>query len=52
MNISIHALVKRATLNNLAVNLMRPISIHALVKRATDALDKEIDDYQFQSTPS
>ena len=33
--ISIHALVKRATLNNLRYFQIKTISIHALVKRAT-----------------
>ena len=33
--ISIHALVKRATLAKRQRNSCRPISIHALVKRAT-----------------
>ena len=35
LNISIHALVKRATTNSLGALLQKWISIHALVKRAT-----------------
>ena len=35
LNISIHALVKRATLGNKGVDMKVIISIHALVKRAT-----------------
>ena len=33
--ISIHALVKRATVADIVIILRRDISIHALVKRAT-----------------
>ena len=38
--ISIHALVKRATLNKKVDNLIQLISIHALVKRATEGKKK------------
>ena len=38
MEISIHALVKRATAGEREGNNMKAISIHALVKRATDGI--------------
>ena len=38
LRISIHALVKRATVHNKGVNNGKVISIHALVKRATSLL--------------
>ena len=52
-NISIHALVKRATPGPFDTNVSEGISIHALVKRATVRQDfiKAIV-YPFQSTPS
>ena len=53
MTISIHALVKRATLYLKYFMLYNIISIHALVKRATTQLwIAVITQAVFQSTPS
>ena len=51
-NISIHALVKRATVEPLFSGFVVVISIHALVKRATATVGKNIMPRLFQSTPS
>ena len=40
INISIHALVKRATKTPILIKADQNISIHALVKRATEFLTK------------
>ena len=51
--ISIHALVKRATVYTNEVIVSLHISIHALVKRATcDVKSATLTDFVFQSTPS
>ena len=50
--ISIHALVKRATLSSCALSRRSCISIHALVKRATRFIVYIIPCLWFQSTPS
>ena len=52
VDISIHALVKRATFAKALSDKGINISIHALVKRATDGRRECIDCYTFQSTPS
>ena len=51
-SISIHALVKRATVREIRKRTLEIISIHALVKRATFDFGYLIPDKQFQSTPS
>ena len=52
-DISIHALVKRATWCNVCGNPEKMISIHALVKRATqNPLGHIREGFLFQSTPS
>ena len=50
--ISIHALVKRATLATIDNFVQVIISIHALVKRATPLHPLFVEALQFQSTPS
>ena len=50
--ISIHALVKRATILQIADELKKLISIHALVKRATVCNGNIFVCSGFQSTPS
>ena len=51
--ISIHALVKRATLDIIDKDILDLISIHALVKRATTCIKRHIKKISlFQSTPS
>ena len=50
--ISIHALVKRATITGTFGNYNAVISIHALVKRATLPTDSIFNSRLFQSTPS
>ncbi len=52
INISIHALVKRATFAVVKVAVDCVISIHALVKRATKAVILYLTNITFQSTPS
>ena len=52
MWISIHALVKRATLDRLKREVAYEISIHALVKRATKLGQRQHHLLTFQSTPS
>ena len=51
-DISIHALVKRATKEGNQMGMREGVSIHALVKRAT--FKCEVNEYVliFQSTPS
>ena len=51
-DISIHALVKRATFRYGKGGFTMIISIHALVKRATDRQTAKKIIYIFQSTPS
>ena len=51
-DISIHALVKRATLSCDSIKFNKNISIHALVKRATVSLSILYRSFVFQSTPS
>ena len=51
--ISIHALVKRATVTAVDEIVGHDISIHALVKRATFVkLQPNFKKFRFQSTPS
>ena len=50
--ISIHALVKRATVSDEKLNPASTISIHALVKRATGISIHYNHNQKFQSTPS
>ena len=51
-DISIHALVKRATEKEETDNDYQNISIHALVKRATLSSYRQFLSQTFQSTPS
>ena len=50
--ISIHALVKRATMFSTSAIVWSSISIHALVKRATAPIVDLFSASLFQSTPS
>ena len=52
VDISIHALVKRATAISHSLFISALISIHALVKRATDGNYYSHAYIAFQSTPS